>query len=182
MLLPVLRKYEYWIKVDVDIWMFRPFPFNLVDTLAASGAIFAHTGFANNGNGCSRNLHASILNFTDTHKIKIVSEAEKWWKDDDAVFYSNFVISSVAFHTSQWPMELARFLNEDVVDGFFRYRWTDQSLFHKVFGVFTGPKLENFTLDWSEFRWHKKHFRHRAVFYHGKSAPTRRYLAKKTRL
>jgi hypothetical protein len=194
----VRRFYHYWVKLDVDITMFRPLPAatNLLRELHRTRKIFLHTGYTYNGGGCSNNLNRSIAlwcerggeassQLSKTHStpvVPVVAAREAWWRQDDTVYYSNFVISSVAFHTSPQPLALARFLNDEVEDGFFKYRWTDQSLFHKVFGVFVGPREDDFLLDLSWMRWTKKGFRPNAVFYHSKKGKSRSELGKHTKL
>ena len=179
----IRKYYEYWVKLDVDIGIFRPIKsVNLLHEMKSKNKIFLHTGYTYNGGGCSNNLHKSIVSWCKEKDITPVSLDEKWWKQDDNVYYSNFVISSVKFHTSPQPLELARYLNDDVEEGFFKYRWTDQSLFHKVFGVFVGPKEDDFLLDYSWMRWQKKRFKPNAVFYHSKKGKSRSELGKFTKL
>jgi hypothetical protein len=176
--------------------VFRPLRgVNLVEALHRSGKAFLHTGYTYNGGGCSNNLHKSILawiknNLTRSgissasqkqQQVAAVSDGKRWWTQDDNVYYSNFVVSSVAFHAAPGPLSLARYLNEDVEEGFFKYRWTDQSLFHKVFGVFLGPDEKDFLLDFSWMRCSKKNgYRKGAVFYHSKKEKRRSELAKCT--
>lgn len=230
------RHWKYWIKLDVDIWFFRPLPFNLVIAMrrnlivarnqsAASGRprahhgerkdivvspppfgdqfrpmVFAHTGYAYNGGGCSNELHRAILAWCRSHMVTWlgpsgvvvvpllegnlakashderrapsslapVSDNQSWWVQDDNVYWSNFVVADIDFHTRPDVMALADHLNR-YENGFFRYRWTDQSLFHKVFGVFLGPKEADFALDWTFLRCQRGKVRPQAVFYHGKS-------------
>jgi hypothetical protein len=175
------RRYDYWIKLDVDIWFYRPAPFNLGQVMAEKGATFAHTGTAYNGHGCSDELNSAITAYCSTRNCPMKSKEDPFWQQDDDVFYSNFVMSSVKFHTAgqaetgpgeadgrlATPFGLARFLNE-YPTGFFKHRWTDQSLFHKVFGVFLGPTFKDYALDWRGFRCEKKSKRPRAIFFHGK--------------
>lgn len=186
----VKRFYSHWVKLDVDITIFRPLPksVNLLETMRESGdKVFLHTGYTYNGGGCSNNLHAAItkwcqLNQTDRDVPLVpVSANQSWWKQDDWVYYSNFVISKVAFHTAEKPLALVRHLNEEVEAGFFKYRWTDQSLFHKVFGVFLGPSETDFLLDFSSLRCSKKAGYHKgAIFYHSKKEKRRSELSKCT--
>jgi len=176
---PLVLEYSFWIKMDVDIWMFRPIEFNIVDTMVSQGALFAHTGYIYNGEGCSRELHLDIDRYLRKNNITALSSNEKWWQQDDNVYYSNFVVSSVGFHTHPGPLQLAKYLNE-VPTGFFKYRWTDQSLFHKVFGVSLGPHENMFLVDWSNLRCQKKVFRPNAVFYHSKQLKRRAMLRKCT--
>ncbi len=191
---PLLRQYRFWIKLDVDIWFYRPLSFNLVESMllnaptgrSAEGGgkdgatdaahrkghshphyIFAHTGRKYNGAGCSNELHQAIIQHCAANNITIVSRDEAWWKNDDDTYYSNFVVSSVEFHLSEKYLALAQYLNS-YRNGFFRYRWTDQSLFHKVFGIFFGPKESSFCLDLSELRCLKKVRSPKAVFWHSK--------------
>ena len=269
------RVYAYWIKLDVDIWLFKPLPFNIADEMrrprfpvastagstrpqqqaqavakgdavpgdasaaeftavteaptptpseaaatssvrleaarwsddwgphaavpaaaeaatVVEGALIAHTGYQYNGHGCSDNLHRAIWTwFNDTSPTADgrpgrpgpkmpVSRGRKWWEQDDNVYWSNFIVTSVAFHASpNGPLALAKFLNE-FRDGFFRHRWTDQSLFHKVLGAFAGPNETRHVLDWTCLRWDKKRFRPHAVFYHSKQAKKGSLLRQKT--
>lgn len=164
---PIVREYSFWVKLDVDIWMMREVPFNMAQTLIDAGAVFAHTGYIYNGNGCSDELHKAIRDYLAAQQIQAVSAGQRWWEQDDNVYYSNFVISSMAFHLSSEHLRLAKALTE-YPTGFFKYRWTDQSLFHKVFGVFFGPQETDFLLDWTNLRCSKKAYRKGAVFYHSK--------------
>lgn len=185
---PLVASYTYWLKLDVDIWIFREFPINLVDTLTASGRVSAHTGKAYNGEGCSNDLDVAIRTHRGCSSMKrkdpcdaIVSSREGWWQQDDNVFYTNFVMYEVEFFLRPEVKALGLYLNE-YERGFFKHRWTDQSLAHKVLGVFHGPNETAVALDWSYLRWKKKHFRPMASFWHGKSPYTRQQLARFTRL
>ena len=208
-----MSEYSFWVKLDVDIWFFRPLPMNMVGYLVKNRLIFGHTGYANNGAGCSKELHHTMVSILhevmsvngrskkeeeghddytrllrtaphirelnrcgsqysstitqqqDQHQV--VSKNSSWWIQDDHVYYSNFVMSSTAFHQSRAHLNLAYLLNE-YPSGFFRWRWTDQSLFHKMFGVFVGPREEDFGSDWSFLRWKKLEMKPHAVFYHSK--------------
>ena len=166
---PMLQYYHYWMKLDVDIWFYRPPQFNMVDRMAATGAIFAHTGKKYNGAGCSANLHKALLAYAKNHSITIASANSSWWRSDDDTYYSNFVVSDVEFHLEERYLNLAKYLN-NYREGFFKHRWTDQSLFHKVFGMFFGPKEEDFGLDWSELRCLKKGRSPKAIFWHSKQS------------
>lgn len=178
---PLITQYSYWIKLDVDIWIFRPVPFNVVERMRGSHAIFAHTGYAYNGGGCSDNLHRAILQWCGESGVSIVSNASGWWRQDDNVYYSNFVVSAMGFGVSEEHLRLSRFLSE-FPEGFFKHRWTDQSLFHKVFGVFLGPSESDFALDWSWMRWQKGAYRENALFWHSKQSKGKRILSQWTRL
>jgi hypothetical protein len=178
---PIARRYSYWIKLDVDIWFFRPPEFNLVDAMARTGAVFAHTGYIYNGEGCSNDLHKALLSYLADRNFSAVSGQQPWWVQDDNVYYSNFVVSSMGFHLNEAHLELSRYLSE-YRNGFFRYRWTDQSLFHKVFGVFLGPHENMFALDWSHFRCQKRAFRPKAVFYHSKQLKKKAMLKRCTNI
>ena len=167
----VVQPYSYWIKLDVDIWVFRKLSFNIVKEMRSREAIFAHTGYKYNGRGCSNELHKAIVDYCGRHVIAPVAAGRRWWQQDDNVYYSNFVVSSVGFHSSAQVMALAHVLNE-YPSGFFRYRWTDQSLFHKVFGVFLGPEESSFLLDWSFLRLEKGMKRRMSVFWHSKRSRT----------
>ena len=210
------ERYAYWVKLDVDIWLFKPLPFNIaaemrrgrrgvwtdaefvatdadggggaqdVPVTRVAGALIAHTGTQYNGHGCSDNLHRAIGEWFNASTPGVprprrpVAHAERWWRQDDNVYWSNFIVSSVAFHTSpRGPLALAAYLNE-FENGFFRHRWTDQSLFHKVLGAFAGPNESTHVLDWSCLRWDKRRFKPHAVFYHSKQSKKGQLLKLRT--
>lgn len=179
------RRFDYWIKLDVDIWMFRAPPFNFASTMAAAGAVFAHTGHAFNGGGCSTGLHAAIKTYCDSVAASglpcpYASRNDSFWKQDDDVYYTNFVMAATSFGANasalpgSSPLALAGYLNER--SEFFRHRWTDQSLAHKVFGVFLGPDEQSYALDWSDLRCEKRKFKRGACFKHGKAGVRRATL------
>lgn len=195
---PTIAPYTYWMKIDVDIWLFRELNLNVVDEMAAKKALVAHTGAIFNGGGCSNSLHKAIIEYyncsfepisrqpqgsrsTICDDGRIVSASRNWWKQDDGVYYTNFVVYSVHFFLDPQVLELSRYLNE-YRDGFFRYRWTDQSLAHKVLGVFAGPDEDSFRLDWSHLRWKRGRYRSEAAFWHGKSGKNKKDLGKYTKL
>jgi hypothetical protein len=102
----------------------------------------------------------------------VAANATWWLKSHDDVYYTNFFVGDLAFFSHPVVMDLMSYLNDNVTDGFFRYRWTDQSVYRMLLGVFMGPDESAFTLDWGHLRWRRKHRRPRSVFWHGKSAPT----------
>ena len=195
---PAVAPYSYWMKVDVDIWVFRDLNMSIVGEMRRAGALVGHTGLAYNGGGCSNDLHRALLEHhgcsydglsgvpqgrrpTVCDDGRIVSANSSWWKQDDGVYYTNFVVYSVPFFLDKSVMALHSFLNE-YRDGFFRWRWTDQSLAHKVLGVFAGPDEDSFRLDWSYLRWKRGSYRAKAAFWHGKSGKGRKDLRKYTDL
>eukprot|EP00760_Papus_ankaliazontas_P006665 PhM_4_TR13131/c0_g1_i1/m.17990 len=178
---PHVLRYDFWIKLDVDIWFFRPVPYNVVGEMVKRGALFMHTGMVDNGHGCSDELQGAIEAYCEERNLRPVAEGQTWFTNDKWTFYTNFVATWVGFHASREHLELAKYLNE-FPNGFFKHRWTDQSLFNKVFGVFFGPHLSNFTLDLKHLRFKRKGFHRRAVFWHGKSQYSRSQLAQHTKL
>ncbi|RNF11574.1 uncharacterized protein Tco025E_06642 [Trypanosoma conorhini] len=164
---PIVRRYSFWVKLDVDVAFFRPLQDNLVRLLLSSGRLLGHTGYTYNGHGCSDELQKAIGEFLAGYGAQAVSAGQGWWLSDDRTYYTNFVVGSVNFFLQPEVRELTAHLNE-YRDGFFKHRWTDQSLLHKLLGVFCGPDEANFSLNWEKLRCSKKRTTPDAVFYHSK--------------
>ncbi|RNE99280.1 hypothetical protein TraAM80_08278 [Trypanosoma rangeli] len=164
---PIVRRYSFWVKLDVDVAFFLRLQNNLVHLLLSSGRLLGHTGYTYNGHGCSDELQDAIWKFLRSHNTQAVSASQDWWLSDDRTYYTNFVVGSVNFFLQPAVRELTAYLNE-YRDGFFKHRWTDQSLLHKVMGVFCGPHEATFSLNWEKLRCSKKRTTPDAVFYHSK--------------
>ncbi|ORC92534.1 putative glycosyltransferase family 15 [Trypanosoma theileri] len=164
---PIVQRYSFWVKLDVDVAFFRSLDNNLVHLLLSKGRLLGHTGYTYNGRGCSDELQDAINKFLTKHNMQGVSAGKDWWLSDDRTYYTNFVVGSVNFFLHPQVRSLTAYLNE-YYNGFFKHRWTDQSLLHKVMGVFCGPEESDFALNWDNLRCTKKRTTPDAVFYHSK--------------
>ncbi|KEG10210.1 hypothetical protein DQ04_04041020 [Trypanosoma grayi] len=164
---PIVRRYSFWTKIDVDVDFFGRLKPNLVELLVSNGRLLGHTGYTYNGRGCSDELQEAIQTFLVSNGMRAVSEGQDWWLSDDRTYYTNFVVGSVNFFLDPKVRSLTAYLNE-YPNGFFKHRWTDQSLLHKVMGVFCGANESDFSLDWGHLRCSKTRTTPYAVFYHSK--------------
>jgi hypothetical protein len=173
--LAILQDYDYFIKMDLDMYFGRTVPIDLLHDMSVRGAIFGHTAELVTQQSCSQEIVQAVGSFVNaTKKEKIRSSSSSgggggkeeedtngWshttctqnaWQltTDTDLYYTNFIMARVDFWTSPMVRKLARFLS-DYPTGFFRHRWTDQVFWHHAMGLF----IENFTnvvADYSEFR------------------------------
>ncbi|KAH9589392.1 Glycosyl transferase [Trypanosoma melophagium] len=164
---PIVQRYSFWVKLDVDVAFFKSLDNNLVKVLFSEGRLLGHTGYTYNGRGCSDELQDAINKYLAINNIQAKSAGKDWWLSDDRTYYTNFVVGSVNFFLQPQVRSLTAYLNE-YPNGFFKHRWTDQSLLHKVMGVFCGPEESDFALNWDTLRCSKKRTTPYAVFYHSK--------------
>jgi hypothetical protein len=135
------------------------------------GALFAHTAeyLPHGDTVCAQGITKASVNFTET----MVHQKQPDWliqsnwsrpcsadrpelQRDADQYYTNFVIGSVEYWTSDAVLELSRFLKE-YPEGWFHSRWTDQVFFHFGLGMFLGPDFNDYVVDYTDFRCSPRH-------------------------
>ena len=176
--LTILHDYDYFIKMDLDLYFDRTIPIDLLHDMSMRGAIFGHTAELFQPQLCSQEIvHAVGLFVNATQNGPIPPSGSSAGEEDDNnsnsnssgwdhkictrnvwsltvdtdLYYTNFILGRVDFWTSPLVRQFGRFLF-NYPTGFFRHRWTDQIFWHHAMGLF----IENFTTtvvaDYSEFR------------------------------
>jgi hypothetical protein len=164
--LGILKGYDYFLKVDTDVFMNATIPFNMLHDMRIQGSIYGHTGDYTNGDStCCIGIKAVRLEFkkmaTDlTLHPEWVSKIS--WKGPCSggvakfersvdEYYSNFIIMETKFWQSEPVRAFGKYFNE-IYPGFFRYRWTDQPFFAMAMGLFVGPDFQKYTTNYTDLR------------------------------
>jgi hypothetical protein len=198
--LGILKDYDYFLKVDSDVFMNATIPFNMLHDMRIQGAIYGHTGLFKNGlSACCKGIKAGRLEFekmaTDlTMRPEWASKIN--WKGPCSAgvakfersvdeYYANFIIMETKFWQSKPVRAFGKYFNE-IYPGFFRYRWGDQPFFAMAMGLFVGPDFQKYTTDytdlrckyhpecwyfWGEWSKNRTYCQSGGYFYHGKGLP-----------
>ena len=127
--LPILRNYEFYVKVDTDVMFVAPMP-DLVAILAAHPmAQIAHTGLRRS-NDCERGIMRAVHRFEGASNSSALSQ---WCNDPIShYFYGNLLAFRTSFMTSSRVLALSAHLYEHEWRGYFGggplgSRWGDQA-------------------------------------------------------
>ena len=183
--LSILQEYDYFIKLDLDIFMERTIPIDMLHDMKQRRAVVGHTAAFPEGLGtdCAKGIVKAVQEYLDRHNHSIHHDAtreihkESWqgryctekhdtWElaTDTDLYYTNFFIGLVEFWTQPAVLDLARYLSE-YREGFFRHRWTDQIFWHQAMGLFLKSKKQQHVADYTAFRCSVEPNCWRAVFF-----------------
>ena len=163
-----LQQYDFVIKLDWDIWFFRTLKTPVLRSVIDSGAWGFHTGFANNGNGCSRDAQRAFDGYARKKRQRPSAAGEWLFENEQTAWHSALFGMWTGLVLSPEYAELMSFLrNSEYGYSWFRYRWTDQSVWPKLVGYFRHD-LTKAMLDFRELRWHPSLPRPTSIFYHRK--------------
>ena len=153
--LAILKEYDYFIKLDLDIYFIRTLPIDLLHDMSKREALFAHSAQIRyqSGTQCATGIVDAVttyLNQSTTHSNYCSKQTWHLTLNTD-LFYTNFIIGQVDFWTSPQVLHFSQFLSNHPT-GFFTYRWTDQIMWHQALGLFVKDFLTKAVVDYTEFR------------------------------
>lgn len=151
--LAILQDYQWFIKLDLDIYFVRTVEWNLLHDLQTRNSVFAHTAEypSDMGNECAVNIVKAMQEFVkETALLSYCDHDNSLLQMDRDHYYSNFVICRVDFWTQPLVRQLGRFLSEYPA-GFFHHRWTDQIFFAQAMGLLAHVN-DHAATDYSELR------------------------------
>eukprot|EP01065_Artemidia_motanka_P027078 TRINITY_DN32312_c0_g1_i1.p1 TRINITY_DN32312_c0_g1~~TRINITY_DN32312_c0_g1_i1.p1 ORF type:complete len:642 (+),score=192.83 TRINITY_DN32312_c0_g1_i1:56-1927(+) len=163
-----LREYDFLIKLDWDIRFFRTLREQLIPQVVDAKAIGFHTGFANNGNGCSRGTQISMDTYAESQGTRAKSAGD-WLYENEALAWHSalFGLWTGLLFSKEYQDLMNALRNGPHALSWFRYRWTDQSVWPKVVGYFHHD-MATALLDMRHMRWNPHAPRPKSVFYHRK--------------
>ncbi|CAB9498792.1 expressed unknown protein [Seminavis robusta] len=156
--LSILQEYDYFIKLDTDVVFLQPIPLHLLHDMTIRRAIWAHFGAypPHIQAPCGTGIVAAVQDFlqttTSTNQPRQLcsSHNTQLFQKDADLYYTNFVIGRTDFFTSPPILQFSRALSAP--NGFFRYRWTDQIVWHFAMGLLVADNFQKAVVDYSEFR------------------------------
>eukprot|EP01062_Namystynia_karyoxenos_P003356 TRINITY_DN1119_c0_g3_i2.p1 TRINITY_DN1119_c0_g3~~TRINITY_DN1119_c0_g3_i2.p1 ORF type:complete len:638 (+),score=178.70 TRINITY_DN1119_c0_g3_i2:101-2014(+) len=165
-----LARYDFIIKLDWDIRFFRTLREPVIQHVVRAGAIGFHTGFANNGNGCSRGTQLAMDSYAESRGTRAKSAGD-WLYENEALAWHSalFGLWSGLLFSPEYRELIDALRNGPHGMAWFRHRWTDQSVWPKVVGYFHSD-LATTLLDMRHLRWNPHAPRPKSVFYHRKKA------------
>ena len=121
---PLLRRFDYWAKVDVDVCLRQPI--RLSEELVKSGAWFMHTRLQQDNQMCERGLGDFMSSYTSKHACCATTEALKWQTEGPypLVAYANFVAGWLGYWQSDQVLFFAKHWHG--WEGGWVHRWGDQ--------------------------------------------------------
>lgn len=143
---PLLQKYEIYVKVDVDICMQKKLPVSLLIPKNPT-TLFSHTGIRSSSD-CEREVLQQVRDYR--RERMDATEMSSWcYKSSiSQIVYGNFVMFNSTFMTSKPVLELTEYLYNKRGIGYFEYRWGDQALIPSLLcGVVPLPGVQAMSLD-----------------------------------
>ena len=138
-----LSKYTFFLKIDYDIFFFKPIYPALLNTFSEKEVIFMHGGIVY-GENCAKKAREISNDYLRAHNLVSKSKRirAKNSKGEDFeinipascdLYYGNFVGGLVSFFSSN---EVLRYAKHMFVHGnYFNFRWTDQVYWHNALGI-----------------------------------------------
>ncbi len=133
---PILRGYDYFIKMDLDIRFLRPVPGpSLFHSMHEQTCVWMHSQYSSRKEDCGIDGPEAVEAWASEHSTTPASAPYKWWKSLD-YFYGNFVGGWLGWVRSLENRQLATYLYENERHpGYFQHRWGDQPPFAKMLGM-----------------------------------------------
>ena len=134
---PIMRGYDYFIKMDLDIHFLKPIPGpSLFQSMADQHCIWMHSKvIQDDREDCSKDGPEAVEAWAAEHQTKPASLGTKWWKSYH-YYYGNFQGGWLGWFRSVENKQLATWLYENERHpGYFQHRWGDQPPFIKMVGM-----------------------------------------------
>lgn len=169
MQLPLLKLYDYVLKLDSDIGFLQKAPADIGAVMQKQQCIVAHTSIIMSTT-CEAESVPAIAQFAQKQNLTIASINRKWCNGSimgrtgrvGSIFYGNFLAFSTSYLLDQKVVALAKFLYEDWDRGYFLHRWGDQA----PFTLYVCLNANIFNLKNSSLVCNLKSWRH-TIFEHG---------------
>ena len=133
---PILRGYDYFVKMDLDIRFLQPIPApSIFQSMHEQGCMWMHSQYSSRKEDCGLDGPEAVEAWAAEHQTVPASFGRKWWKSLD-YFYGNFVGGWLGWVRSVENRQLATYLYENERHpGYFQHRWGDQPPFAKQLGM-----------------------------------------------
>ena len=133
---PILRGYDYFVKMDLDIRFLQPIPApSIFQSMHEQGCMWMHSQYSSRKEDCGLDGPEAVEAWAAEHQTVPASFGRKWWKSLD-YFYGNFVGGWLGWVRSVENRQLATYLYENERHpGYFQHRWGDQPPFAKMLGM-----------------------------------------------
>lgn len=130
--LPLLRLYDYVLKVDADIGFKQDMPYDIGTQMERRGCIIAHTSIYKS-TLCEADSTVALSQYLSKSN-RTLSRVNKRWCSylNNRVryyFYGNFIGLKTSFIHAHDVVKLAEYLYEEWDRGYFLHRWGDQAPF-----------------------------------------------------
>eukprot|EP01059_Diplonema_ambulator_P000736 TRINITY_DN10599_c0_g1_i2.p1 TRINITY_DN10599_c0_g1~~TRINITY_DN10599_c0_g1_i2.p1 ORF type:complete len:597 (+),score=104.81 TRINITY_DN10599_c0_g1_i2:59-1849(+) len=173
---PRLADYDFLIKIDWDIRFFRTVPVDVMKEVVEAGAWGFHTGFANNGNGCSKDTQRAMDAYARLKGTRAKSAGDWLYENEQLTWHSALFGVWTGLVLSPEYADLMNYLRTSEYGySWFRYRWTDQSIWPKIMGYFHHDLVKAMH-DLRRLRWNPNAARPKSIFYHRKKSRTHQEL------
>lgn len=157
--LQLIDYFDYFMKLDSDVWLHRPIPADMLTHMAHDGAVLA-TGFTeltrdgDRGQVNETNKYVSTLAHDCNIKHLVPAFHPKVIKEYNAVNYGNFMVTWLGFFTSPQVMHYSRAWSK--APSMFHHRWGDQQYWTIAILWFQRHKYAPLVtyLNYSDFRSH----------------------------
>lgn len=139
-----LSKYKFFLKVDYDIFFFKPVYMVILQAFLEKDITFVHGGMAYHEN-CAKYAREISNDYLKTYKLSPKSKriraknskGKDFWiniPSSSDLYYTNFVGGLINFFGSDEVLSYAKHMF--VHGNYFNFRWTDQVYFHNALGIY----------------------------------------------
>ena len=138
-----LRKYKFFLKIDYDVYFFKPMYFKILNSFKNKNIVFMHGGMAYH-EGCAKNARQISISYLEkfnltskSKKARVVNSKGKYFLIDipssSDIYYTNFMGGRMSFFSSAGTLRYAKYLFDR--GEYFKTRWTDQVYWHNALGI-----------------------------------------------
>ena len=133
--LPLLRKYDIFLKVDTDIEMKKKFPIDVGEDMIENNCHIGHTAI-HAARDCERTSLQALKKATTVLGLNTPKSMNyQWCNKDNAgnqnslIFYGNFLAFSTKLLLRTDVLKVSEYLYNEWSGGYFAARWGDQAPF-----------------------------------------------------
>lgn len=154
-----MNNYEFFLKLDYDIFFFKPMQTEVLKAFDNQRVFFIHTGMAYHTE-CAKNArqvsnsYLRSYNLTSKSQTARIQDAKGKLLTIDIpsssdVYYTNFIGGRISFFSSDKLLQYAVYLLRH--GGYFKTRWTDQVYWHNALGIHV-PQFEKHVKSLQHYR------------------------------
>ena len=133
--LPIIQKFDYYLKVDIDIGFVKESPLDIGEQMEERGCWIGHSA-VHESSDCETNSVQGLLRAIQREKLQQPKSLRYQWCNKDLqdnmpsnIFFGNFLAFSTSLLLHPEVQKIASFLYNEFKGGYFSHRWGDQAPF-----------------------------------------------------
>jgi len=133
--LPLLSKYDFYMKVDTDVKFSDDIPFDITEDMSSRNCLIGHSSIHGSGDCEDGNLKALLQGSKELELDAPKSSGYNWCNrngdgsEGSLIFYGNFLVFSTKILLHPDVVKIRQYMYEKYADGYFAHRWGDEAPF-----------------------------------------------------